>query len=134
MYSFSSFGLKERRQNLIITTKGAEAVHKYKQLIDETIETYKFYDSVDAAEPALGVPDGFDVRVQMMEYDQQDYELRVILCVIAENEPSFFSLENWLESYTQSEYYKEARQALAYKTNFTADILKALKQLAAQYK
>ena len=52
-----------------------------KQETLDTAQKYNCFDSVSIYPCALGVPGGFDARVQMLDYDGRDYELQVLLQV-----------------------------------------------------
>lgn len=82
---------------------------------DELAVAYEKYASVAVAPCALGVPDGFDVRLQMMELDGLDPERCVLTQLLAD---SHLELAECLEPVCE---------ALAFKTNFTSEILNELK-------
>ncbi|VGO16493.1 hypothetical protein PDESU_05084 [Pontiella desulfatans] len=79
--------------------------------------TYEKFASVSVAPCALGVPDGFDVRLQMMEFDGLDPERCVLAMLMAEGGVEL------------AEAFGPVCQALAFKTNFTTEILEGLKSL-----
>jgi len=108
-----------------------QAVALLKQWHDELVlaRTYDCFDSVSIAPPALGVPEGFDVRVQMLEYDGKDCMKSVLLCVLDENKDEFFDLD-WEQVYRSGDYLQVVNSAMAFKTNFLSDILDELKALA----
>ena len=76
---------------------------------------YEKFASVAVAPCALGVPDGFDVRLQMMEFDGLDPERCVLVGLLAEGDIE------WADAFEQ------VCEALAFKTNFTSEILNELK-------
>ncbi|MEI6890856.1 MAG: hypothetical protein V5783_01680 [Pontiella sp.] len=79
------------------------------------VTQYEKFASVSVAPCALGVPDGFDVRLQMMEFDGLDPEQCVLVGLLAEG-----ALE-WADA------FESVCEALAFKTNFTSEILNELK-------
>jgi hypothetical protein len=90
---------------------------------------YDLFDSVGIAPPALGVPDGFDARVQMMEFDGLKCERSVLLRVI-DMAPDLYFLGDWGDAYEDASFLTTLFEALAYKTNFSREVLESLKQLA----
>ena len=76
---------------------------------------YEKYASVSVAPFALGVPDGFDVRLQMMEFSGVDPERFLLLHYMDE------------EGLTAEAAFCNVCDALAFKTAFTAEILEGLK-------
>ena len=98
--------------------------------IEKLFDRYDRFDSVGIAPPALGVPDGFDARVQMMEFDGADCERSVFLQIVGRREEDLFAPENWFSAYSSFDFYQEVRTALAFKTNFSLETLRALQSLA----
>ena len=92
-------------------------------------QQYDLFDSVGIAPPALGIPDGFDARVQMMEYERMDCERSVLLRIL-DMDPSLYAEEHWLDSEGNFACLPAVFEAMAYKTNFSREILNALKLLA----
>lgn len=116
---------------LEITPAGHEHINEIEDQTALLIATYNYYDSVSVAPPALGVPDGFDVRVQMMEYDDIDLEEAVLMCVLAECKDDFFKLDSWEDNFSNALFMETVQEALAFKTSFSVEILQALKSLAS---
>ena len=92
-------------------------------------QEYDRFDSCSIAPPALGVPGGFDVRVQMIEYDGLDIRKSVLLRVLEDHADAYFSGE-WAATFESLAFYENVRDALAYKTNFSREILESLKRIA----
>jgi hypothetical protein len=92
---------------------------------------YNQFDSVSIAPPGLGVPDGFDARVQMMEYDGLDCERTLVIQILAQGRDEWFTLDEFHEAYDSFLICDVVREALAYKTNFSAEVLDSLRELAA---
>lgn len=86
------------------------------ELKDELCANYERFGSVAIAPCALGVPDGFDVRLQMMEFDDLDIERCALLNLLQ---------HDWMPL---SAAFDSVREALAYKTHFSSEILTELKQ------
>ncbi len=76
---------------------------------------YERYSSVAVAPCALGVPEGFDVRLQMMEYDGLDPERCLLLHYMLEDG---LSVDGAVEC---------VYEALSFKTAFSREILEELK-------
>ena len=83
---------------LALTPKGEEAIGNLEAEAERLVETYDRYASAAVSPPALGVPGGFDVRVQMMEYDGLDIEEASILWVLHEARDELVGADNWLEN------------------------------------
>jgi hypothetical protein len=81
----------------------------------DLVATYEKYASVSVAPCTLGVPDGFDVRLQMMEFDGLDPERCVLIGLLAEGDIEL------------ADAFEPVCEALAFKTNFTFEILNELK-------
>jgi len=111
------------------TEEGRAKVEKYKKVCLDLAEQYDCYDSCAIAPPALGVPGGFDVRVQMIEFDGKDIGESVLLRILEDFGEEYFC-GNWADTYEDLSFYDNVHDALAYKTNFSAEILTALKKLA----
>lgn len=84
---------------------------------EELAARYEKYASVSVAPCALGVPDGFDVRLQMMEFDGLDPERCALVNLMAATELEL------------ADAFEPVCEALAFKTNFTSEILNELKAL-----
>lgn len=115
---------------LELTEKGETAVAESEAEAQRLLSTYDRYTSVAVSPPALGVPDGFDVRVQMMEFDGLDVEEASMLWVLDEAREELFAADSWLEALQAASKFECVRYVLSYKTNFTAEVLEALKGLA----
>ena len=77
---------------------------------------YEKYASVSVAPCALGVPDGFDVRLQMMEFEGLDPERFLMLHYMME------------EDQLAEAVFEPVCEALAFKTAFTAELLTELQR------
>lgn len=125
----SKYGASEDQQAIQLTDDGRAKVEKYKKDRLEVAELYDCYDSCSIAPAALGTPGGFDVRVQMIEYDGKDIGESVLLRVLEDFGDDYFGGE-WADIYEDLSFYNNVRDALAYKTNFSVEVLNDLKQLA----
>jgi len=112
------------------TLEGREEVESLKKESAAIAEKYDSFDSVAVAPPALGVPDGFDVRIQMMELDGVQYERAVLLRILDETEEDLFGSPDWCDVFESKEYLKILHQALSYKTCFSREILESIKEVA----
>lgn len=120
----------QRFWDLQITEDGQKMLADLRQETDELIRRYEPFASVAIAPPALGVPDGFDARVQMMELDGIDCERTILLLILEDEKERLFEGAAWAEAYESFDVIGQVRDAMAFKTNFSAEILDALKQLA----
>lgn len=121
---------KKANSRLSLTEKGANEIATIKNETLETAQLYNCFDSVSIYPCALGVPEGFDARVQMMEYDGRDYEREILLQVLSERRDEIYNKADWYEMYETFAFYDVVKEALAYMTNFSKEILDALKELA----
>lgn len=120
----------KNKAGIELTEKGIKELALLKNESCQIAKDYDKYDSVSVCPVALGVPDGFDVRVQMMEFDGLTIERSVLIRVIDENKDDLFSQNDWYQIYEDFSFFKIVCEALAYKTNFSTEILLALKDLA----
>jgi len=114
-----------------LTDAGLEKLEALKVQFSTDAEYYDQFDSVSIAPPALGVPGGFDVRVQMMECDQIDCESTLLLQILGQDRDQWFAPEVWHDVYESFSVFQMVGEALAYKTNFSAELMEALKGLAS---
>ncbi|MBT3378628.1 MAG: hypothetical protein HN742_02540 [Lentisphaerae bacterium] len=114
-----------------MTAAGQTAVDELKGTALDLSKRYDHYDSVAIAPPALGVPDGFDVRVQMMEFEEENCERSVLLSILDGEGAAWFRPGEWADHVEGLSFFNPVREALAYKTNFSAEVLAALQQLGA---
>ena len=113
-----------------LTDAGQAKLEGFMQEYRDAAEYYDRFDSVAIAPPALGVPGGFDARVQMMEFDGRDCERTVLIQVLVQNRDQLFAAGQWHEAYDAFSVCRFVREAMAYKTNFSTEVLEALKHLA----
>jgi len=113
-----------------ITSMGKTTLEKLAEVFQSKADYYNQFDSISIAPPALGVPGGFDARVQMMEFDGLDFEQNVLVQVLHQQRDDFFTLGIWYEAFTKFLPFQTVGEALAYKTNFSAEVLTELKRLA----
>jgi hypothetical protein len=116
-------------QTIAITEAGDEKLEELKSRFTRDADYYNQFDSVSITPPALGVPGGFDVRVQMMEYDKVDIEATLLLQILGQDRDQWFAADQWSEAYESFSVFHLATEALSYKTNFSAEIMDALKTL-----
>ncbi len=116
--------------SLELTEQGRTEIARLTEEAEQACGRYDVYDSVSVWPCALGVPDGFDARIQMMEYDRIDYERQVFLLVLLENKTELITGKDWYNHFLHFDFYDTVQAALAYKTNFSEEVLSALKELA----
>lgn len=124
----SRYGSETDQPLVQLTEEGHALVKKYKNTAKEVAEHYDRYDSCSIAPPALGIPGGFDVRVQMMEIEGKNIPESVLLRVLEDYSEEFFS-GDWAQTYENMSFYSNVLNALAYKTNFSLEVLNELKKL-----
>ncbi len=113
-----------------VTEAGQAKLQELKDQFTRDADYYNQFDAVSVTPAALGVPDGFDVRVQMMEYDGADCQAVLLLQILAQDRDQWFAADQWLEAYESFAVFDVVSEAMAYKTNFSAEIMDALKKLA----
>ncbi len=115
---------------LEFTERGESELNRLLAESQDLAVRYDCFDSVSVSPPALGVPDGFDLRVQMIDYDGYDTERSVVLRVLEENQQELFDPETWCENYETFFWFNLVTDALAYMTHFSGEVLAELKRLA----
>jgi len=113
-----------------ITSMGKLALEKLAEVYKSNADYYDQFGSISIAPPALGVPGGFDARVQMMEFDGLEFEKNVLIQVLYQQRDEIFALGNWHDAFKEFLPFQTVRDALAYKTNFSSEVLTELKRLA----
>lgn len=119
-----------KKADIELTEEGIKELALLKEESCRIANDYDKYDSVSVCPVAMGIPDGFDVRVQMMEFDGLDIERSVLIRAIDENKDDMFKQNDWCRIYEDFSFFEIVCEALAYKTNFSTEILVALKDLA----
>ena len=127
--SSSSYGPDKNEPVIQITKEGHELIEQYKNAAREIAEVYDCYESCSIAPPALGIPGGFDVRVQMMELDGKNLSESILLRVLEDFGEEFFS-GDWAQTFENMSFYNNVLDGLAFKTNFSFEVLQQLKELA----
>ena len=121
---------EDKTATITITDAGKEKLKELEEQFARDADYYNHFDSVSIAPPALGVPGGFDARVQMMEYDKVDMEATLLVQILGQDRDEWFAADRWQEGYESFQVFHLVTEALAYKTNFSAEVLDALKGLA----
>jgi hypothetical protein len=118
------------KPTLEVTDPGRTEAENLADDAAELIEEYAPYESISAHPPALGIPDGFDARTQMMEFNGVDPERAVFIILLHEEGDVYLDPNRFVELYGGSQLPDAVRLNLAYKTNFSTEVLEALKTLA----
>ena len=121
---------ENQTSEIVFTDQGLGAVDSIRETYEHNLARYSQFSRVSVAPPALGVPGGFDVRVQMMEYEEVPYEMAIVIDILGGNQEEYFSPEYWFEAFENFEVADILNEVLAFKTNFPAETLDALKTLA----
>ncbi len=114
---------------LELTPIGQEAIREIHEKEKLYAQTYDPFFSVSPSPPALDVPDGFDVRVQMMEYDNLDCVEAILLRILDDQEDEYFGGDQWANCIESVPFLLRVHEALAYKTHFSTEVLQSLKSL-----
>ena len=115
------YGPDKNEPVIQITKEGHELIEQYKNAAREIAEVYDCYESCSIAPPALGIPGGFDVRVQMMELDGKNLSESILLRVLEDFGEEFFS-GDWAQTFENMSFYNNVLDGLAFKTNFSFEI------------
>lgn len=106
----------------------------YGKQLDETLSDYQTrysaYGSVSIEPPAVGIEQGFDVSLQMMELDDIDLVEALIHKVLDSRCDELFDLETWQDNYKERHGLEEVYSALAYKTHFSLEVLNSIKAVS----
>lgn len=124
----SGYGSDKTRPLIQLTDEGHARSERYRNTAKEIAGNYDRYDSCSITPPALGIPGGFDVRVQMMELDGLNLSESILARVLEDFGKEFFD-GDWAQTYETMDFYENVLDALAYKTNFSLEVLKQLKKL-----
>ena len=112
----------------VLTAAGHDRLHQLDTEVYGFAAAYDRYAQVAAFPPGLGVPNGFDARVQMMAYDGVDVERAVVLGVLDTNADELFE-DAWASSYDRREGLDLVRQALTRRTHFSMELLELWREL-----
>jgi hypothetical protein len=112
-----------------LTPKGEKRIAALKEEARALREKYDRFSSVSAYPPALGVPDGFDARIQMMRADNVKVSQAVFLMTFDSMGELAFESEDWAERFDSGGLYTAVLEALVYETTFSPEILDAIRAL-----
>lgn len=119
-------------QGLGLTAPGAREWQRLQEEAAELTRRYEGFASVSLHPPALGVPNGFDVRLQMMEQDGVDPERGIfLLSLFGEEGALLWEDPHWVEALEEGSLLVHIHAALAFRTAFTPQVLDPLRPLAA---
>mgnify|MGYP004233511587 CR=1 FL=1 len=93
-------------------------------------QQYEKYQSVSASPPALGVPDGFDVRIQVMRRNNVDVVRAIFLFAFHFDDRTLFGTRNWAADFESGASFAAIHDAFQYESHFTEDVIEVLVQLA----
>ena len=113
-----------------LNAAGGKFIEKLDHTLTEYDHKYGPFGSVSIEPPALGVEQGFDVSLQMMEFDGIDIQEAIIHKIIDSQCDELLDERHWQQHYINRRGLDEALAALAYKTHFSGETLVALKDLA----
>ena len=119
----------EDEMTITSTDAGDAKREELRSQLTRDADYYNQFDSVSITPPALGVPGGFDVRVQLMEFNEVDIQATLLLQILGQDRDQWFAADRWPEAYESFLVFNLATEAMAYKTNFSAELMDALKKL-----
>ncbi|MBF0622136.1 MAG: hypothetical protein HQL54_09430 [Magnetococcales bacterium] len=97
--------------------------------IPALIHHYEPLSSVSIHPPALGVPNGFDIRLQMMEHDGMDPIRGLFLLSFDAEADSLFHSERWIQDFEEGSLFQRLYRPMAYMTGFTTEAIQSLNPL-----
>lgn len=116
------------KKQLKITNDGISKIESLITEIEKLIQLEK-YSSVSVYPPALGIPNGFDIRTQIVEYLGFDVERSAMLMVLYQEQNDLFATSDWQKNWQECAGIELFFNAMAYKTNFSSDILDLILKL-----
>jgi len=114
---------------LSITQEGHAHLESLKQEVNNLRQRYECYQSVSVNPPALGVPNGFDARIQIMRKQSVDVVRAIFLFACVFDEDALFGVDNWADDFESGGSFSAIMDAFQYESDFTDDILDPLMSL-----
>ncbi len=114
---------------LSITQEGHAHLESLTQEVNNLRQRYECYQSVSVNPPALGVPNGFDARIQIMRKQSVDVVRAIFLFACVFDEDALFGVDNWADDFESGGSFSAIMDAFQYESDFTDDILDPLMSL-----
>ena len=114
---------------LSITQEGHPHLESLTQEVNNLRQRYECYQSVSVNPPALGVPNGFDARIQIMRKQSVDVVRAIFLFACVFDEDALFGVDNWADDFESGGSFSAIMDAFQYESDFTDDILDPLMSL-----
>ncbi len=111
---------------IFISDQGYDQIESLQKEVEDLTREYERYQSVSVNPPTLGVPDGFDARIQIMRHHSIDVVRTIFLFAFLYNEQDLFGVDNWADSYESGESFSAIYDAFQYETDFSEDVIREL--------
>ena len=110
----------------ILTELGKSKLSALQEEADLIISKYAAYESVSIYPPALGVPDGFDARIQMIRHDSLDVIRSIYLMHFRLFNTEIFLSPDSLSFFESGDCFNKVSSALRKETTFSSSIVEEL--------
>jgi len=117
----------------ILTDLGENNLTALEEEADLIISKYKAYESVSIYPPALGVPDGFDARIQMMRHDSLDVIRSLYLMHFRLFNKEIFLSPGSLSFFESGDCFNKVSSALTKETTFSASVVEDLFEVYSKH-
>ncbi len=117
---------------LRLSEHGKTIAHELEDEIARLHDKYDTFRSVAVWPLGLGVPNGFDLRLQFVEYDGGDPLRSAMLFVLDSERHELFDPEHWLQDLQDCVGFDYVIQSLATRTQFSAEDLNAVREFAKE--
>lgn len=120
----------EPNEQILVTDSGRAEKKALLTEVHSLEQQYEKFQSVSASPPALGVPDGFDARIQVMRRNNVDVVRAIFLFAFHFDDRALFGTRNWAVVFESGGSFAAIHDAFQYESHFTEDVIEALAQLA----
>ena len=120
---------KNPTEEIIITADGHDQIKLLLEEVSGLTQEYEPYQSVSINPPTLGVPDGIDVRLQIMRFSSVDVNRAIFLFAYVYDKQALFGDSQWADGFETGDTFSAIIDALQYETKFSQSILDGLIQL-----
>lgn len=116
-----------------LTPSGLRQAEVVRSEMERLAAEYNAFASVWAYPPTLGVPDGFDARLQLMRRQEPDFLKSCLLMNLDAHQEEVLGGSQALEDWESGRTFQVLLAGMAYETAFSEEILERLKKLAATH-
>lgn len=116
-----------------LTELGKNNLSSIQEEADLIISKYAAYESVSIYPPGLGVPDGFDVRIQMMRRDSLDVIRSIYLMHFRLFNTEIFLSPDSLSFFESGDCFNKVSSSLTKETTFSDSIIDELLKIHSEY-